>query len=197
MKPLQFSVAPETFDGFRIGGFPPKVASGVVAPGDALFFGVFPILPCASLAISLFLPEDPDALFDVAYQVNEEGPLRAVVHQAKLAPAANEKERLLKGTYALVVGSEKPDSEVVDGEQYEAASGHKLGGEPFLFRDRHEWADRLEGTLALGFAHYLQLDTPRREDPFVGEQWPFPNGVFHLYIKSFDTEILTRWFWEF
>lgn len=196
IRRLRFTQVATDCAGYRLGGFAPDATSGMVDSVACRFFGVFPVFFDETLAVSIFVPEDPDPLYDVAYRVNEEGPVRALVHEARLQPSMEE-SGLLQRAYALTAGAETDDLEYVEGQVYEAASGHKLGGAPFLFRDRTEWADALERISLLGFEHCLQLDTPRMDDPFVDEQWPFPNGIFHLYVRRGHMPIETRWFWEF
>ena len=152
------------------------------------------------MAVSVFASHEPDPLFSVAYKIETGGAVEAIVHPADLEPQAGllaEQQKLLSGTYALSMVSEAPDEDVVGGETCAPASGHKLLGEPNIFRDPSDWEQTLSRLDATGFVHYLQLDTPRQEDPFVGEAWPLPNGMLHLYLHATAIETKPRWFSEF
>ena len=183
-------------DEFRLGGACPSGIESLVDPAEYGLLGVFPLISKPAEALSLFVTRRLEVLFDAAYGVHDGGAVLASVHKKGLG-SGSEAHRLFIQTYGIEVGAEEEDSEMVEGQSYVPASGNKLGGEPDLFRGVENWEGELFRLRKEGFEHYLQLDVPREGDSTLDEEWPFPNGMFHLYVRPASSRLDTRWFWEF
>ena len=76
---------------------------------------------------------------------------------------------------------------------------HELvhGGSPYLVRETPDLRAQLDETAALGYLQILQIDFPTNEgDELVYGDWPFADGVFHLFGRPpFDSDAW-RWLWQ-
>jgi hypothetical protein len=196
MRRVRFQIDEGATTGYRLGGSCPDIVSGAVDAAAYGVLGVFPIVFDERLAVTVFVTRSLETLIESAYKVNTGGAVVALVHRNTLAPR-DESHRLLRGQHGVQVGSEEDDVEVVEGQRHWAASGNKIGGEPNIFRDAHNWEAALAELRAEGFVHYLQLDVPAEGEPTLDEEWPFPNGMFHLYLHPARHPTEARWFWEF
>jgi hypothetical protein len=77
-------------------------------------------------------------------------------------------------------------------------SGHKLGGRPYCVVDDPERDRLLESLGARGVVQVLQLDSPGVEgdEGVVDGEWPFLDGIFHLFGAAPFACADWYWFWE-
>lgn len=110
--------------------------------------------------------------------------------------------------HKIVVDSEEDDVEAVeddsdDGDdddedecRVEPISTHKMDGCPYILRNVN-LSTKLCELARSGMVQVIQLDFPANPgDGNVSGNWPFGDGLFHLFADPKDSKRDWAWFWE-
>ena len=183
--------------GPRLGGRAPDKVSPRLDAEGIKYFATLPLSLAGEFEVSIFATYDFDTMSEVTGQVEMQGLVQLVVHEAsKRGPDSSLKSPL--SAHPLILGDPKLDvSRSEDGDP-EVESSHKLGGRPALIEPSRA-AKSLEKLELQGFTQVAQVDFPVTEgDADVSGNWPFADGLFHILGRApYRGDQDWRWFFEF
>ncbi len=90
-------------------------------------------------------------------------------------------------------------SDVVMDEDNNAVirSNHKVGGQAHVINTSEGLPHAISQLIDEGCYHLLQFDFPDANDAPVSGNWPFGNGIFHLFGKEPLDRCEWHYLWEF
>lgn len=183
--------------GPRLGGAPPEGVVPSKRTNLARFFMTLPLSAEGESEVSVFLGFDFDQMANVTRRVL--GPaddLIEVIEHEKRARGRDSDEFLSEvSPHPLIIGVQSPDWFITGGERV-IESGHKIGGRPYVEQPRSTLLREMDSMMAEGFRQFVQIGFPGGRDSDVEGDWPFGDGIFHLFMKKAAT-IEWRWMWEF
>jgi hypothetical protein len=75
--------------------------------------------------------------------------------------------------------------------------GHKTGGRPYRLGNRNELFDRIEGLQKEDYLLIAQMEFMVNGDAQWKGNWPFADGIFHVFGRSPFTQHDWFWVWHF
>ncbi|MEA2560180.1 MAG: hypothetical protein QOH06_1684 [Acidobacteriota bacterium] len=137
-----------------------------------------------------------DELLPANGSLQEPGLIEVFLHAPAPRRAPGEPASSLSG-HPLLLHPVKDDWFVNDDGETVIESSHKLGGRPYFIQGEPVLEDEVTKILRSGYLQILQLDFPGGGgDTLVSGDWPFADGLFHLFGKPpFDRDHW-RWFFE-
>jgi hypothetical protein len=182
--------------GPRLGGDPPQ---GILPSNQLLltrYFATVPISLEPDLEASIFLS------FDFAQMAKYSGILcndelvQVVIHEPSRRGSQSQLSSNLSA-HPLIIKDFQTDWVIDDGIQL-VESGHKIGGRPYIIHNEPSIHEESAKIMADGFVQIIQLDFPGGGgDAIVSGDWPFADGMFHLFGKVSSNNWEWKWFWEF
>jgi len=174
----------------RVGGTPPQ---GIIPKlNNARYFATLSLKQSDELQISVFLCFGFDTMFDEAFRIvgSEDALVEIVAHKyARRGDSAQFRSEL-----------SPCDLKVLEGKKEDRAAPYgysKLGGCPFLIREKNNLSTQIAGMLSGGFVHHTQLAFPLTGDVLHSGNWPFADGIFHLFVKQQQSSFDWRCFWQY
>ncbi len=180
-----------SLSGPRLGGRAPE---GVRARGGMEYLLTVPFLTSAQ-ELSLFVAGF-DELLPANGSLQAPGLIEVLLHTPAPRRASGEPASSLS-EHPLLLQPVKDDWFVNDDGETVIESSHKLGGRPYFIQGEPDLEAEVAKILRSGYLQILQLDFPGGGgDALVSGDWPFADGLFHLFgSPPFDRDHW-RWFFE-
>ncbi|MEA2563075.1 MAG: hypothetical protein QOH06_4579 [Acidobacteriota bacterium] len=154
-----------------------------------------PFSMAPSQELSLFLSSF-DELLPASGSLQEPGLIEVSLHALGPRRESGDYSSPLS-EHPLLLQPAKDDWFVNDDGETVIESSHKLGGRPYFIQGEPDLENEVTKILDSGYLQILQLDFPGGGgDALVSGDWPFADGLFHLFGKPpFDRDHW-RWFFE-
>lgn len=180
--------------GGRLGGRPPKGAQ----PSDPSlrYFATVPLATEPSLFVSIFVA-DLEEIMGLRGRVNPAGRVAALTHA--LAPRTEASSALDSPLSSHALSLQRPDNDWIADEEAERIRrpDHKIGGLPYLVREKSLLREQLDASFERGYHLVAQFDFPGPQDAAVSGDWPFADGMFALMGREPFGESDWLWYWDF
>lgn len=178
--------------GPRLGGRSPE---GIKARKGMEYLLTLPFSMDPAQELSLFIAGF-DEILPASGSLQEPGLIEVLLHSPAPRRASDESASSLS-EHPLLLQPAKDDWFINDDGETVVESSHKLGGRPYFTQGESDLEDEVERILRSGYLQVLQLDFPGGgDDALVSGDWPFADGMFHLFGKPpFDRDHW-RWFFE-
>ncbi len=193
MRPIAIgSGASET--GPRLGGRPPAGVQTSAMTSDCRYFMTVPLCSATSLELSVFINRDFNTLIEDSGELFRDNRVLLLTHgeseRAVASPTTSDVSE-----HPLLLGAEEDDWRIEEGEEV-VRSCHKLGGRPYTMHDPPEFIEGTREAAELGMRHFLQVDFPGYGEHVSGD-WPWGDGLFHLFCRGDIRTAEWACFWEF
>jgi len=183
--------------GPRLGGRPPANVLPRTSNEFICYFLTIPLSVEPSQEVSVFTSSNFDRLLKACGNLNEEGLVQVVVHSSSRRGKSLELSSSLS-EHPLLLLEPREDWLMSDEGERIVASFHKLGGRPYFIQGKLGLEAAVRRLMAAGFAQVLQMGFPavRGDTGEVEGDWPFGDGMFHLFGMAPFGPGDWRWFWE-
>jgi hypothetical protein len=182
--------------GPRLGGRAP----GGVRPEGAPRSTYLMTLPLSSepeLDASVFLSFDFDGMADGAGILKPNGLVTVLPHPPSRR-AHNREHASSLSEHPLILGAISSDKLTSDTGMQVTKSSHKIGGRPFLMHGEPEIETDVGRAYRSGFRQLVQLAFPGGSgDAVVSGDWPFGDGLLHIFVHAAQSGLEFLRFWEF
>lgn len=186
----------ESKTGPRIGGASPEGIFPLYVLPDTEYFCTVPLCEKPYMEISVFLSltlpvmlEHRDCLLD--------GREVQVVSHAASRRGTSDYLRSRLSAHPLILDPVADDWLIDDRGDRIIRSNHKLGGRTHLIRPYEDLVAKIRDMNASGYLHVLQVDFPGGGDAPVQGNWPFADGIFHLFGKPpFEASSPWQFLWQ-
>lgn len=191
--PLRITKPSVSLNNGKLGGRPPK---GIKPKHNRIplkYFATIKISEEANLFVSLFVA-DFENLLSVRGKLNQAGLVEVIIHQPSERENSSEFCSQIS-EHDLQILPLRSDTQTVDGETI-VFSGHKVGGYPYLIRERHNLKNEIDRLFEDRFQQIVQIDFPGNQDDTVSGDWFFGDGIFSLFGKDPLEEKDWHWYWD-
>jgi hypothetical protein len=186
----------ESQEGPRLGGRAPEGVSPALK--GARFFVTLPLTQSGDREFSVFISFDFDEMAEASrkLQADGNGLIDVVVHDRSRRSDSDELLSELSA-HPIGIGGESPDWIVADGGKI-IESGHKIGGRPYFDQPRAAMLQAVDALTSQGFIQFVQIGFPSgANDADVSGDWPFADGMFHLFARMNGEDLDWRCLWDF
>ncbi len=115
--------------------------------------------------------------------------VEVIVHERALRSHSNEFQSVLSICKLRLSALEQED-------ENEPFGYSKVGGIPFIYREKRNVTAKIKQVLDEGFIHFAQLATPLIGDIMLGGNWPFGDGFTQLFVKTTE-KFEWRCIWQY
>lgn len=174
--------------GPRLGGRAPALEYALPLASGSQYVLTFPLIEQPMVFASVFVMEASTYSGSMNDGVQSDDRILVVRHGAVFRTRSDRFASELSA-HPLLVSPQVSNDLVDDGEGRQIiSSDHKFGGRPCCIHELE-----LQGAdLAFerGFIQALQLDFPGYSDGNVSGNWPFADGLFNLFLKPDDPDLV-------
>jgi hypothetical protein len=181
----------ESETGARIGGRPPAGIAPSRTRPECQYFATFPLIGSTSREISIFINSSIDPLFEMTDCLNDSDEISIIGHRTS-ERASNNLFRSDLSEHPVLI-SQAINDIVLDEGQRIPHSHNKLGGLPFILNFENELLDQIHLLTAKGYCQVVQVAFPGEGDALVEGDWPFGDGLFHVF--GHPPFIANDWYW--
>ena len=183
--------------GPRIGGRAPGGVQLAQEFDAATYLMTLPLSVQPELEASVFLSFDFEGMADNSGLLRPNGLVTVVAHgQSRRADTQGHVSLLSE--HPLVLGDSAEDEFVSDNGVRVIRSSHKIGGRPFFLHGEPQLEADVEAAYRSGFRQLVQLAFPGgSNDATVSGDWPFGDGLFHVFVREDGEQFEFLRFWEF
>lgn len=187
--PLQIVKQTDLTSKGKMGGRPPEGIFPKKFSVPLKYFTTINFSDEENLFISLFVA-DFENLLKVRGKINPLGFLDVVIHTPRKRVVASEFQSHIS-EHDIQILNIKTDIENFEEELF--LSGHKIGGHPYLIRNKPKLVEGINQLFNNRFLHILQMDFPGNADDVISGDWFFGDGMFSLFGRfPFETK---DWYW--
>lgn len=191
--PLRISHQTDLINNGKLGGRPPQ---GIFPEHNLVslkYFATVKFSEVENLFISIFVA-DFELLLGLRGKINKLGFVDIVIHKPQQRESnATFQSEISEHDFQLL--NVEQDFEQIDGEPV-FLSGHKIGGNPHLIRDKNNLSDEVAKIFENNFRLIVQIDFPGNKDEIVSGDWYFGDGIFSLFGKSPFSKEDWLWYWD-
>jgi hypothetical protein len=182
--------------GPRLGGRAPRGLRPSV-DDSARYLLTIPLGGAYDKEVSVFVCSNNEPLLTARGQLSTGAAVEAIAHPASLRGDVNDWSARLS-EHPLLLDPPRSDWMLGDEGQPAIESNHKLGGRPYCLMENGRRREQLDELRARGYVQVLQLDVPgcAGDTGNVAGDWPFMDGMFHLFAVPPFAPHSWRWFWE-
>ncbi len=193
--PLRITDANGT-EGAMLGGRAPMGIRPRSAQSSLRYFATIPLTIDPALCLSLFVADFKE-IVSLRGRVNELGFLSISRHPPlprSTEPSQSDSALSEHNLWLLEATSDWIEDE--EGKRL-VRPNHKLGGRPYLVRQKTKLTSDLDELRRIGFIMVAQFDFPTGDDAVVSGNWPFGDGMFALFGREPFSEEDWKWYWDF
>jgi len=159
---------------------------------DCRYFMTVPV--ATGMELSVFINRSFDTLIEHSGELFRDERVLLLTHgeseRAASSPWTSEVSE-----HPLLLGAENDDWRIEGGEEV-VQSCHKLGGRPYTIHDPPNYIEGTRDAADLGMQHFLQIDFPGYGEEVHGD-WPWGDGLFHVFYRGDPGGAEWACFWEF
>lgn len=186
--------------GPRIGGRAPLGVHPSAECWSAKYLATLPLTDDRQIEISIFYSQDRfNRMVDVPNNeiITSLGSIiDAIIHDTSVRGQLSDLTSPIS-EHPLVICEPTDDKASDDEGNVITLPDHKIGGRPFLVRGVEELANAVKLLQDQGFLQLVQFDFIVSADAQWSGDWPFADGLFHLFGKPpFERGDLC-WLWQF
>lgn len=183
--------------GPRLGGRAPEGVRPQGGSASTAYLMTLPLGIQPALEASIFLSFDFDGMADAAGDLAPNGPVTVLTHTPSRRATTREYASNLS-EHPLILGVPSNDELTSDTGVRLTKSSHKIGGRPFFLHGEPTIETDVEIAYRAGFRQLVQLAFPGGSgDATVSGDWPFGDGLFHVFVRASQSSFEFLRFWEF